>query len=65
MKYREVTRFLRGQGWDLTRRRDSHEIWESGDGAFRFSVVQNGGEVSPAVVKQLQRVFPDSPSDWN
>lgn len=64
-KYREVEKFLRSKGWELKRQRGSHEIWGPANGGQTFPVVQHKGEVSAGVIKQLQRIFRDSPENWN
>lgn len=64
-KHRDVSRFLRSQGWEIARTKGSHEIWKSKDGARMLSVAAHGGEVSAGVVKQIQDVFPDTPRNWN
>lgn len=64
-KYRDVTRFLRSRGWERTRQRGSHETWSPAGGGATVTLVQHRGEVSPGVVRQLQAVFADTPSDWN
>lgn len=37
----------------------------SNDGSESFSLVQHRGEVSTGIVRQLQRLFSDTPSKWN
>lgn len=64
-KYRDVSRFLRAEGWEIARTKGSHEIWKSEDGTRMLSVAAHGGEVSAGVVKQIQDVFPDTPQNWN
>lgn len=64
-KYRDVVRFLRSRGWEFKRQRGSHEIWGPADGGQTFPIVQHAGQVSPGVVRQLQSVFTDTPSEWN
>ncbi|QNE46135.1 type II toxin-antitoxin system HicA family toxin [Glaciihabitans sp. INWT7] len=64
-KYRDVTKFLRSKGWDFKRQTGSHEVWGPADGSQSFSLVEHHGEVSTGVVRQLQRLFSDTPSKWN
>lgn len=64
-KYRDVAKFLRTQGWQIKRKKGSHEIWSPQGGGQTFAVVKHNGEVSPGIVRQLQRIFPDTPSTWN
>jgi predicted RNA binding protein YcfA (HicA-like mRNA interferase family) len=64
-KYRDVTKFLRSQGWVFKRQKGSHEIWGPEEGGLTFPLVQHKGEVSPGVVRQIQNLFSDSPKDWN
>lgn len=64
-KYRDVSKFLRSQGWDFDRKRGSHEIWKSEDGTMTLSIAAHNGEVSQGIVRQIQDVFPDTPKNWN
>lgn len=64
-KYRDVEKFLRSQGWAFARKRGSHEIWKSEDGAMSISIVAHNGEVSPGIIRQIQAAFPDTPKKWN
>ncbi len=66
-KYRDVVAFLISKGWELKRQRGSHEIWGPIDEEQHqtFSLVQHHGEVSPGVIRQLRRIFPDTPESWN
>ena len=55
-KYRDVARFLRSKGWSKVRQRGSHEIWQPADGA---------GVVSVGIVRQIQKVWSDTPPTWS
>lgn len=64
-KYRDVAKFLRSNGWEYKRQTGSHEIWGPEAGGQTFPVVQHKGEVSPGVIRQLQQIFSNTPSEWN
>ena len=64
-KYRDVTRFLRDQGWVLLRTgKGSHQIWGDPDDSTRKISVPAHGEVSAGVVGQIVKAFPDVPQGW-
>ncbi|ROP64083.1 type II toxin-antitoxin system HicA family toxin [Curtobacterium sp. PhB115] len=60
--HRAATTFLRHRGWWLDRTRGSHEVWCGPDGGRL--VVPRHRELSPGVVRQMLRIFPDAPDGW-
>lgn len=64
VKYRDVAKFLRGAGWEILRRRGSHEYWAGPRGEGRLSIVAHGGKVSPGIVGQIIGTVPGAPSTW-
>jgi predicted RNA binding protein YcfA (HicA-like mRNA interferase family) len=63
-KYRDVTKFLRSQGWILIRPgKGSHQVWGTADGTMTISIPGHK-EVSAQVVKQIIDAFPNTPSSW-
>lgn len=63
-KYRDVSRFLRAQGWENTRTRGSHHIWQSPDRTQLLSIPVHGDTVKAAIVRQVQIAFPNAPESW-
>ncbi|KJQ52618.1 type II toxin-antitoxin system HicA family toxin [Microbacterium sp. SA39] len=64
-KYRDVSRFLRSQGWENTRTRGSHHIWQSEDRTQTVSIPVHGDSVKAGIVRQVQTAFPNTPNNWN
>lgn len=64
-KYRDVSRFLRSQGWDHTRTKGSHRIWQSADRTQVLSIPVHGGTVKAGIVRQVQAAFLTTPDNWN
>ena len=64
-KYRDISRFLRTQGWENTRTRGSHHIWQSEDRTQMLSIPVHGDSVKAGIVRQVQTAFPNTPDNWN
>ena len=64
-KYRDVSRFLRAQGWENTRTRGSHHIRQSEDRSQTLSLPVHGDIVKAGIVRQVQTAFPNTPDSWN
>lgn len=63
-KYRDVVRFLRGQGWVLLRQaKGSHEIWSDPVAGSKLSIPVHK-EVSAGIVGQIVREIPGAPKSW-
>ena len=62
-KYRDVSKFLRSQGWEFKRQTGSHERWEHESGA-KLTIAAHGGEVSSGQVAQLIKAIPNTPKNW-
>ncbi|MBP2422209.1 type II toxin-antitoxin system HicA family toxin [Microbacterium sp. 2P01SA-2] len=63
--YRDVSRFLRSQGWENTRTRGSHHIWQPADRSQTLSIPVHSGIVKAGIVRQVQTAFTNTPSSWN
>lgn len=64
-KYRDVSKFLRAQGWEHIRTRGSHHIWSSEDRTMTISIPVHGDTVKVGIVRQVQNAFNNTPSNWN
>jgi len=63
-KYRDVTKFLKSQGWVFLRSgKGSHELWGLPDESVKESIPKHG-EVSAGVIGQLIKKLPSHPSNW-
>ncbi|MDY7528383.1 MULTISPECIES: type II toxin-antitoxin system HicA family toxin [unclassified Cryobacterium] len=63
-KYRDVTKFLRSQGWFLLRPgKGGHQIWVSEDETQTITIPGHK-ELSAGVVRQITDAFPNTPQSW-
>jgi len=63
-KYRDVTKFLKSQGWVFLRSgKGSHELCGLPDESVKATIPKHG-EVSAGVVGQLIKILPNHPSNW-
>jgi len=63
-KYRDVTKFLKSQGWVFLRSgKGSHELWGLPDESVKESIPKHG-EVSAGIIGQLIKKLPTHPSNW-
>ncbi|MFT3944204.1 MAG: type II toxin-antitoxin system HicA family toxin [Ancrocorticia sp.] len=63
-EYRDVTRFLKSEGWILIRSgKGSHEIWGDPATGRRMSIPAHR-EVSAGIVRQIIAEFPSAPWTW-
>ncbi|WP_414835832.1 type II toxin-antitoxin system HicA family toxin [Curtobacterium sp. Leaf183] len=63
VRHRDVATFLRAKGWWVDRIKGSHEVWCGPRGEGRL-VLPRHGEISPGVVRQVVKRFPDVPGSW-
>lgn len=64
-KTKAVKKFLKSQGWVYLRdAKGSHEVWGNPDTGDSASVPMGHQEVSPGVLRQIERVLPNIPREW-
>lgn len=64
-KTKAVKKFLKSQGWQFIRNaKGSHEIWGDPDAGAYVSIPAGHGEVSPGVLRQVERLLPNVPKEW-
>jgi predicted RNA binding protein YcfA (HicA-like mRNA interferase family) len=64
-KTRVVLKHLRSIGWEYLRDgQGSHEIWGLPDGSQRATIPAGHREVSPGVLRQIEKAGVDLPPEW-
>lgn len=64
IKTKEAVKFLKSKGWSIKRSNGPHDVWGSPDGKQVLALPRHT-ECAPGIVRQIHKLFPDTPRNWN